>query len=349
MRSRTAPGEAIRDPAAGKRADEPTRNQNTASKKPRTRDGDVESPVEHGRQPEGIRCEYEIEHGLREDRSPERWDAHQVDESSGAGVGRAPDGNSDFLHASTQRLAHREGEEGEDQPGQRGHEKGAAPTEMVGYVAAPSVGRGDAEHAASAPDRHHRAALLLRDVVGDEGGPSRVIAGLTDPHRRTAQKQMNVVRGEPREQGGQTPDRHPDPDHSLAHSAVSPIAERKGGDRIDEQKGGGQEPDLRVAQVELRLDGRHDGGANVAIQIIQEVDGDHHREDVAAVSSRHGAILWAVTLPESAIAYDYLSLSGSAGHWRAQVAVNHPRKLWGFKSLPAHQPRNPPDYSRTGR
>src|SRR2546427_9709086 len=28
-------------------------------------------------------------------------------------------------------------------------------------------------------------------------------------------------------------------------------------------------------------------------------------------------------------------LSGSAGHWRAQVAVNHPRKLWGFKSLPA--------------
>src|SRR2546428_1354574 len=31
--------------------------------------------------------------------------------------------------------------------------------------------------------------------------------------------------------------------------------------------------------------------------------------------------------------------SGSAGHWRAQVAVNHPRKLWGFKSLPAHSCR----------
>src|SRR5947208_7582996 len=31
-----------------------------------------------------------------------------------------------------------------------------------------------------------------------------------------------------------------------------------------------------------------------------------------------------------------LLFSGSAGHWRAQVAVNHPRKLWGFKSLPAH-------------
>src|SRR6266568_99410 len=32
-----------------------------------------------------------------------------------------------------------------------------------------------------------------------------------------------------------------------------------------------------------------------------------------------------------------LLFCGSAGHWRAQVAVNHPRKLWGFKSLPAHQ------------
>src|SRR5712671_3498834 len=32
-----------------------------------------------------------------------------------------------------------------------------------------------------------------------------------------------------------------------------------------------------------------------------------------------------------------LPVAGSAGHWRAQVAVNHPRKLWGFKSLPAHQ------------
>src|SRR5438309_2123791 len=141
-------GEAIRDPAAGKRADEPARNQNTARKKPRTRDGHVESPVEHGWQPEGIRCEYEIEHGLREDRGPERWDTHQVDEGSGAGVGGAPDGDSDFLHASTQRLAHREGEEGEAQSGQGGHEKGAAPAEMVGNVAAPSVGRGEADDAA---------------------------------------------------------------------------------------------------------------------------------------------------------------------------------------------------------
>ena len=40
--------------------------------------------------------------------------------------------------------------------------------------------------------------------------------------------------------------------------------------------------------------------------------------------------------PRDGIAYDYCSPSGSAGHWRAQVAVNHPRKLWGFKSLPAH-------------
>src|SRR5438128_9080066 len=40
-------------------------------------------------------------------------------------------------------------------------------------------------------------------------------------------------------------------------------------------------------------------------------------------------------------------LSGSAGHWRAQVAVNHPRKLWGFKSLPAHaQQTFGPDESR---
>src|SRR5438093_10124012 len=44
----------------------------------------------------------------------------------------------------------------------------------------------------------------------------------------------------------------------------------------------------------------------------------------------------AMTRPPRRDCVRLLLFSGSAGHWRAQVAVNHPRKLWGFKSLPAH-------------
>jgi hypothetical protein len=33
------------------------------------------------------------------------------------------------------------------------------------------------------------------------------------------------------------------------------------------------------------------------------------------------------------------TVSGQAGHWRAQGAVNAPHRLWRFNSVPAHQPR----------
>src|SRR5205807_8421052 len=106
------------------------------------------------------------------------------------------------------------------------------------------------------------------------------------------------------------------------------VAERQGGDGIDEEERGADQAELGVGEVELLLDRRRRGRGDPAVHVVEEVDSDHDGEDISRISSRHGGII--------GVGYHYLSVSGSAGHWRAQVAVIHSRKLWWFKSLPAY-------------
>src|SRR5690348_18410882 len=93
--------------------------------------------------------------------------------------------------------------------------------------------------------------------------------------------------------------------------------------------------------MEFVLDGGRRGGGYPAIHVVEEVDAHHDGQHVAWVAAGHGGNYEVGLLGRRAKAprsdcVGFTPLCGSAGHWRAQVAVNHPRKLWGFKSLPAH-------------
>src|ERR1700730_12953232 len=70
------------EPAAEQCPDERAGHENAAREKAGAGDGHVEPAVEHGRQPEGVGREHEIEDALGENCSAQRRDAHEVYERS---------------------------------------------------------------------------------------------------------------------------------------------------------------------------------------------------------------------------------------------------------------------------
>src|SRR5439155_8590825 len=168
-----------------------------------------------------------------------------------------------------------------------------------------------------------------------------IVAGFADADDGPAQEELEVAAREAGEEGGDAPDGHADADHGLADAAVAPVPEGDRGDRVNEKKGGSEEAEEGVADAELFFDEWARRGGDPSVHVVQEVDADHEGKDVPCIASRHG---WNYEVGlsgrhDEAPRRDCVRLlrfSGSAGHWRAQVAVNHPRKLWGFKSLPAH-------------
>ncbi len=90
MRGGPGFGATVGDPSSRQCPDEPAHHQNDAREQAGRAERHVEPPVEQGRQPECIRGQDEIEHGLRENRGAQSGDAHEVDEGAGAGVGRPP-------------------------------------------------------------------------------------------------------------------------------------------------------------------------------------------------------------------------------------------------------------------
>ena len=151
---------------------------------------------------------------------------------------------------------------------------------------------GYAERAASAPDRHYPASLLLGKVVGQQGGAGRVIAGLADPEHGAAEEELREVSGEACEEGGDAPDGDSDSDHGPPYAAVCPVTEGQGGDGVLEKEGRTEQADQRVAEMEFLLNQGGGRGGDPPIHVVEEVDADHDHEHVSGIAARHRAIMW---------------------------------------------------------
>ena len=331
----------VGDPATAEGAHQPGEHDHDAGEQAALAGAEVEAPVEEDGQPEGVGREHEVEERLAEDRGPQGRDLHQLEELADAGVVGLDHRLADFFGAAPQRLAHLEGEERAQQARHGRAEEGGAPAEMVGDVAAAGEADGDADRAAGAPDRHHPASLLLREPVREQRGAGGVVAGLADAEHGAADEEVREVAREPGEERRDAPDGDADADHDLAHAAVRPVAEGQRRHGVDEEERGAEQPDQGVAEAELLLDDRRGRRGHPAVHVVEEVDGDHDGEHIPGVAARHAAIM--ETGGQRGNGYDTQSpgslRAGSAkGTWRAQRSVKPPRKLWGFDSLPAHQP-----------
>src|SRR5438552_621486 len=78
---------------------------------------------------------------------------------------------------------------------------------------------------------------LFSEVVAQQGGAGRVIAGLADSQDGSSREELDIVARQPGEERGQAPDGDADGDHGLAHAPVGPDPEWDCRHRVDQQKG----------------------------------------------------------------------------------------------------------------
>ena len=79
-------------------------------------------------------------------------------------------------------------------------------------------------------------------------------------------------------EGGDAPEDRAGDDEGLAAEAVAEPAGERGGDHVDEEEGGGQRAHLLVSGVELALDEGDFAGEDVAVDVVEQVEGDEQGE-----------------------------------------------------------------------
>ena len=204
---------------------------------------------------------------------------------------RRAGGRPAFLGSTTERLAQPESEQREDKARNGCQKEGGSPAVSAGHDAPAGEPGGDPNRASGTPDRHCPPTLRLSKVVAQQGCPCRVIAGFADPQHGPRGEELGVVARQPGEQGGEAPDGDADRDHGPPDAPIGPEPEREGRHRVDEQESRAETADRAITQVELVLDLAGHYREDVAIQIVEEVDPDHHGQHVASIAGWHPRII----------------------------------------------------------
>ena len=208
--------------------------------------------------------------------------------------GEAPSGRrlSRLVHLA--RAAGRVGkgqrEEREEEAREAGDEEGRAPPEVGVGVAADDVAERGADRDGAEEDRVDAAALLLREVVGEEARGDRPVGGLADADRRARGEERGEALREPRGRRGEAPDEDAEGEEARARALVAEDAEERRGDHVDDDEAGHQRPGLRVGEAELgvaqALDER---GDDEAVEVVEEVDERQDGEAARGEPGGHGA------------------------------------------------------------
>ena len=78
-------------------------------------------------------------------------------------------------------------------------------------------------------------------------------------------------------QSGQAPEHRAGDDERLAREAVAEPAGERRGEHVEEEERGGQRAHLLVGGVEFALDEREFAGEDVAVDVVEQVEGDEQQ------------------------------------------------------------------------
>ncbi len=188
-------------------------------------------------------------------------------------------------------------EEGDEDSGDGGDDEAPSPAEVLGDGAADEIAERRADRDGDVEEGEDAIAAGGGVEVGEHGGGEDAEGGLADAEGGVAE----VEGGEGVDGCGEEVDAAPeeggDDDHGFAGEAVAePAGDRRGG-HVGDHEPEGERADLGVGEVELAFDLLLNSGEDVAIDVVDEVEGGEEDEggggsgvEVGLLSGRHDRV-----------------------------------------------------------
>ena len=193
--------------------------------------------------------------------------------------GGAVEGGADVVAGAALGFAAPEAiERRDDEAGNGADEERPAPAPAGAELAAGQVAQGRADGNGQIEDGEDAVAVALGIEVGQHGGGEDAEGGLADADDRPGGCRGPVAVDPDGGQRGQAPENRAGDDQRLAREAVAEPAGERRGEHIEEEERGGQRAHLLVGGVEFALDQREFAGKDVAVDVVEQVEGDEQQQ-----------------------------------------------------------------------
>ena len=166
-------------------------------------------------------------------------------------------------------------------PGMAQTKKGARQPQCGADLPAGQIAEGRANGNGHIKDGEDAVAFALGIEVGQHGGGEDAEGGLADADQGLADVEGPVAVNPDGGQRGQAPENRAGDDERLAREAVAEPAGERRGEHVEDEQRGGERAHLLVGGVELALDEREFAGKDVAVDVVEQVEGDEQQERAA--------------------------------------------------------------------
>ena len=140
------------------------------------------------------------------------------------------------------------------------------------------IAQGRANRNGQIKDREDAVAFALGIEVGQHGRGEDAEGSLADAYKGLADVEGPVAVNPHRAQSGQAPQNRAGDDERLARKAVSQPAGQRRGEHVEEKQRRGERAHLLVGGVEFALDERELAGQNVAVNVVEQIEGDEQQQ-----------------------------------------------------------------------
>jgi hypothetical protein len=216
----------------------------------------------------------------------------------GAEIGLVPDEGEDcvffefglvVLAGSAGGFLHEEGYENRDDcAGDCGDDEGHAPAEVFTYGASDEIAEGCAYWDGHVEDGEDAVALVFGVEVREDGGGEDAETGFANAEGRVADVERVVGVDGRGEEVDAAPEKSGDDDHGLARETVAQPSGDGRREHVGEHEPESERADLGVGDVELAFDLLLHTGQDVAVDVVDEVEGGE--EDESRGGSGNGGV-----------------------------------------------------------
>ena len=160
----------------------------------------------------------------------------------------------------------------ENQTRQARHEKGRAPSVMLGHEAPEAKAQGRPDRDGEIEPRELGGPLVFGNHIAEDGGAQSGVSRLPHAHQRAREQQHRITVDEGRQNCRNAPQRHPRRYETRPMVAIRGPAENRRRAHVNDDEDQGQPPELGIRQVQILAQRFQDRSHHVAVEVVHQVD-----------------------------------------------------------------------------